>query len=778
METVFKGYGVLRIKDGTFKVSSLRNLNPLRCSLDSLDEDTVLDTQYELNYRLGLQLPGYAQGQDGMLVPVLKNVEAGVLYIERENGTHSDVMMVRNWGEFEEGRDSSQRFEDYLAKCRNGACTVSPMFEVHGRRLLIEDQGFLYGRFEWDGDKYMARSIVKSRFLVDDKQTELFYVGGKNWSSLPSFDGENFSLIDMNRSYDTTWESYSKGRNWQTVFPPRDMNFGGSFFDGTMPPVVDKEFCYDGKNHRPQISSRDYTVSYDPDCDWVDVGEYKIVCKLASGKKWVGGKTDDFVRTIKIIHGKNSWEIEPSMDKRDWVEGETPGRIQAKAKLGPCKVIYDGGSSEMPTTVGKHIATVTVEAGQGVSPLQPVELEFEIKLLNPELQFLGRFSEYVAKCGFRYDERDLVRFHTCVKTGMMTLLGGDPGCGKSSLVELYARSLAGKEWSGASLKQIDVNPAWMEPADLMGYSSPCVSDFKSDGDAFHEAQCALRRFLRDLVETESGKEAELGKRSPAFVCFEEMNLARIELYFSDFIQMISRYELTSQSKQLSSYGGEHGRAPLKIPCDVRFVGTCNDDSTVKPMSDRFLDRANLILLGRQKAMYKDGDNEKESSVGKGAALFSSVKGRMKRSEDREVCADEYVGWIKEPQEEDAEKSGRRLDEIYSGIGAAFESLSISPSPRVCGEILRYVINRPSKPNVDEDVALYVAFDEALVQRVVGRCLPNALLKGKYAKAAEAVRAVFDEKLKSVDLESLVAERLDALERQTEQLFQWANTDVD
>lgn len=387
-----------------------------------------------------------------------------------------------------------------------------------------------------------------------------------------------------------------------------------------------------------------------------------------------------------------------------------------------------------------------------------------------EMEFLAGFKNYVKnECGFNYDDRDLERFHTCVKTGMMTLLGGDPGSGKSSLFELYARALAGN-MGGGNFKRIDVNPTWMEPSDLMGYTAPNLNDPNGEKQ-FHESQCGLRGFLAELGSEESNQQ-----RAPALICFEEMNLARIELYFAEFIQIISRYEISAEDKKLPGYGGASKQEPLTIPADIRFVGTCNEDPTVKPMSDRFLDRSNVIRLSGDNKAWRNKDAEFQ--------LFARGRGEIKGCSLQMVSAREYGSWVKTPSQDETKSLGNMLDGILSKIRVDLSAIVPCPSPRVVGEILRYVANRPFPSGVkDDNVRLYVAFDEALAQRVISKCVPNALMRGKFEAAAKKVRGAFEEGFKSAQEEcekivSLTAERLDELERETKSLFQWSGVEDD
>ena len=55
------------------------------------------------------------------------------------------------------------------------------------------------------------------------------------------------------------------------------------------------------------------------------------------------------------------------------------------------------------------------------------------------------FCKHVEASGFKYRRIDLASFHLSVKCSDLTVLGGLPGTGKSSLPRLYAEALAGEE---------------------------------------------------------------------------------------------------------------------------------------------------------------------------------------------------------------------------------------------------------------------------------------------------------------------------------------------
>ena len=755
------GYGVLHISErGKYFVSSLKAIVP------TLGGPEVLGETKDLNYRREDSLPEYAKGKEGLFVPVFKNMETEKYFLPLPftSGYYPNNVMIREWREFKESKKSS--FRNYVNNCdKKSGIRITPNFKVFGERLFVLDDGYFWGMFDYTDSSYWKDDLYKSEFTEEELPDAIFAYGGRwHWKGFQKFDEEIFSLISLNTKSELgfpSWNSYfAEGTQWKQLKKEIENNplgiLDGSRFGSVGVPSIDKQtIIYDGMDHKPFIQpSDDYQIQFEPDNDWKEVGQYKIVLKLNKGKKWIGGTTDDIQFTIEIHPRPNEWTIPPQIDKPSWEEGDLPGIIKVGAKYGECKIVYDGVSTSVPTEVGKHSAKVKVE-GDGTYEELEKEIEFEIKE-SPELQFLQRFKRYVEDCGFHYTERDLFRFHTCVKTGMLTLLGGEPGCGKSSLAELYARALIGRtkercerdEEVEKCFKRVDVNPAWMEPADLMGYAVPNVTDSGEKTEVFHEAQCGLRKFL---------KEAKPDK--PAIVCFEEINLARIELYFSDFVQLISRYEI-GEEKELPSYGGEDGKQKLNIYNVMRFVGTFNEDETVKSMSKRFLDRCNVVRLATD---YKE------------TKLFSSFGGRLEAFKEEGVSGEEYHAWLKSVDNEGARLIGEKLDELYQKIvyqDSAFFKVITCPSPRVRAEILRYVINRPRTAAVSEDDWIKMAFDEAVAQRIVSKCVPDALHKRNYGEAAERLRDVLS--TSQNDGVVLTADVLDSLQSETNSLYEYAD----
>ena len=326
-----------------------------------------------------------------------------------------------------------------------------------------------------------------------------------------------------------------------------------------------------------------------------------------------------------------------------------------------------------------------------------------------EMAFLSAFDGYVKACGFKYEPADLVRLHTSVKCSMCTLLAGSPGTGKSSLAELYMRAVADspeKNDAERSWRQIFVNPAWMEPADLLGYETDSV---------FRHAPSHLAEFIRNISE---GENLPIG-----IACFEEMNLACVEHYFSDFIQIMSRgYGVIPGCR-------ENGR-DLSVGCNFRVIGTCNSDETTRPLSPRFLSRCNTIELSSSfettKSLVEDLAKGKTPEIkpftNSIPITYEDFKRWYESSYARTIdngIIKAILFLLKQPNEGD--------ESIMSAAG-------FDMSGRIVSDLFAYIRNRPPYTGEISDngeaIRLLevdrqkVALDEFLAQRVFFACRPT------------------------------------------------------
>jgi hypothetical protein len=200
----------------------------------------------------------------------------------------------------------------------------------------------------------------------------------------------------------------------------------------------------------------------------------------------------------------------------------------------------------------------------------------------------------VRDSGFQYREIDLLTFHVSVKCGDLTVLGGLPGTGKSTLTRLYSEALMGDELPPVghrSFLHVAVSPAWLDMRDLIGHVNALNGTFQpADSGLFQTLLMAEHQY------------GELGDDSTLnFVCLDELNLSHVEHYFSAFLQVLEHprgqrtlncfpVNVVREESMFGTYSS------INLPPSLRFVGTVNFDETTKQLSQRLLDRVNLIRL--------------------------------------------------------------------------------------------------------------------------------------------------------------------------------------
>ena len=202
-----------------------------------------------------------------------------------------------------------------------------------------------------------------------------------------------------------------------------------------------------------------------------------------------------------------------------------------------------------------------------------------------ESDFLEQFREVVAHRGFVFEDEDLLNFHTCVKVGGLTVLAGPSGRGKSSLPRLYAEALGCRE----EYLLVPVRSDWLDDRDLVGAHNALSGRFEP-------ASCGLVDWL-----IAAGLDSAEKRGGVFLVCLDEMNLARVEHYFASFLSVLEA-PLDRRFIRLCADGLQKIDDPfapyrrLRIPDNVRFVGTVNIDETTHFFSPKVLDRSNVISL--------------------------------------------------------------------------------------------------------------------------------------------------------------------------------------
>ena len=245
---------------------------------------------------------------------------------------------------------------------------------------------------------------------------------------------------------------------------------------------------------------------------------------------------------------------------------------------------------------------------------------------------------------------------------------------------------------------VPVRPDWVDNRGLLGYFNPLTNEYSTT------------RFLLCLLDAQAEVErAEKEKRDPHpfFVVLDEMNLARVEHYFSDFLSALESDEaIPLHHSQEIEEGQNEAEVPrnLEVPNNVFFTGTVNVDETTYMFSPKVLDRAFTIEFDR---VDLEGYTRGESSSELSGLSLDSAEDRLLKPYRR-------------PSREDWREFNRRHRRLYKTLlqlQGILEPEQRHFGYRVANEIARFV-NLAREQSTDKDGAARAAFDLAILQKVL------------------------------------------------------------
>lgn len=199
----------------------------------------------------------------------------------------------------------------------------------------------------------------------------------------------------------------------------------------------------------------------------------------------------------------------------------------------------------------------------------------------PPIETIG---ERVRAHGFAVSDLILRAYHVALQTRPLVILPGISGTGKTRLTRLYADAVynipPGRD--NPYYLVVAVQPDWHSARDLLGYYNALTG-------LFHATP-----FLRFLLQ------AAADPQQLYFACLDELNLARPEYYLAPLLSAMETLEgtidLGAPGAETPLAGGGTVRNPLRLPLNIRLIGTVNVDESTFALSDKLLDRANVIEL--------------------------------------------------------------------------------------------------------------------------------------------------------------------------------------
>ena len=261
--------------------------------------------------------------------------------------------------------------------------------------------------------------------------------------------------------------------------------------------------------------------------------------------------------------------------------------------------------------------------------------------------FCESFRNYAcSKLRLYYNIEDIRRFVAGMAVSKLIILQGISGTGKTSLANALG------EFLDNSSTVIPVQPMWKERTDLVGYYNEFTKRFNET------------TLLQKMYEANYSKDMYV-------TVLDEMNIARVEYYFAEFLSLL---ELPNPEKRYLDVVTDKWendpvqllKGKIKLPDNMWFIGTANNDDSTFSISDKVYDRAMILNL----------DQKSEEFV-------------APKTKNILLSAERFKGLVREAEKEYAltKRNQRRLEKLDEYM---IENFGITFGNRIMKQIKTYI----------------------------------------------------------------------------------------
>lgn len=223
-----------------------------------------------------------------------------------------------------------------------------------------------------------------------------------------------------------------------------------------------------------------------------------------------------------------------------------------------------------------------------LTEIDKVYENFEHPEYNNEIslkEFCEEFRNYSAnKLKLYYDIEDIRRFIGALAVTKLIILQGMSGTGKTSLAYAFGEFLDNKT------VVVPIQPMWKERTDLIGYYNEFTKKFNET------------TLLYKMYEANYSKDIYI-------TVLDEMNIARVEYYFAEFLSLLELPNPEGRNLDVVSDKWENdpkllNKGKLRLPINMWFVGTANNDDSTFSISDKVYDRAMVLNLDKKAKVFE------------------------------------------------------------------------------------------------------------------------------------------------------------------------------
>lgn len=195
-------------------------------------------------------------------------------------------------------------------------------------------------------------------------------------------------------------------------------------------------------------------------------------------------------------------------------------------------------------------------------------------------ELVARFINYSAsRLNLYYEQGVVAGFLAGMAASKIILLEGISGTGKTSLP--YAMG----QFFNNPTSIIPVQPSWRDKTEMVGYLNEFTKKFNETD------------FLKSLYESTYRDDLN-------FIVLDELNLARIEYYFAEFLSIMEmpnpeqwQIDIVPSSQKGDPKNLLNGK--LTVPQNVWFIGTANKDDSTFTITDKVYDRSIPIEMNKR-----------------------------------------------------------------------------------------------------------------------------------------------------------------------------------
>lgn len=332
---------------------------------------------------------------------------------------------------------------------------------------------------------------------------------------------------------------------------------------------------------------------------------------------------------------------------------------------------------------------------------QYVELTDKVASIQMSNKTPEELIEYLCRviqiCRPNYSKNAIINIAICLTQGFLTVFSGEPGCGKTSICNIFGEALGlnkiadmiecpadSKEMVGRYVA-VSVERGWTSKRDFVGYYNPLSKTFDKSN----------RRIYNALHQLDTEKRAGILKL-PYIILLDEANLSPMEYYWSDFMNICD--DLGPHSKV--NLGEDY---VFGVPETLHFVATINNDHTTETLSPRLIDRAWIITLPQLNLRdYSSLGNESNIPAEEVEVIsWKSLRDALTPVKDECFFTPE-------------------LQKCYESIVAKLREKKFTVSPRIDIAIKRYwaIASKYFEMDDTKTVAPTIALDYAIAQRIL------------------------------------------------------------